>query len=167
MGTTLRLALAGLFAAVVSTPARAQEVFIYPNKGQSADQQEKDKYACYSWAKGQTGFDPMAPPTTRTAPPRKEAGGSVAGGALGGAAAGAAVGAVGGAIAGGKAGKGAAIGAGTGGLLGGLVRASDHSKDTQNRKQWEQSEAQNYAANRGQYIRAYSACLEGRGYTVK
>ena len=74
----------------------AQEMFIYPSKGQTAAQQDKDKYECYGWAKSQTGFDPMAPPTTRTPPP---AGGSksVAGGAVKGAVVGAGVGAVAGA----------------------------------------------------------------------
>ena len=28
---------------------------IYPAKNQSNEQTEKDKFACYSWAKGQTG----------------------------------------------------------------------------------------------------------------
>jgi hypothetical protein len=37
-------------------------MFIYPTKNQSAQQQDKDKYECYGWAKGQSGFDPMAPP---------------------------------------------------------------------------------------------------------
>ena len=75
---------------------------------------------------------------------------------------------MGGAIAGKKkAGKGAAIGAGTGGLLGGLVTASANSKDEQNQKEWERSQAQNYAARRNQYNRAWSACLQGRGYTVQ
>lgn len=157
----------GLSAALAASAAPAQELFVYPSKGQSADQQEKDKYQCYQWAKSQTGFDPMAPPTTTTPPPKKE-GGSVVGGALMGGAAGAAVGAVGGAIAGkGKAGKGAAIGAGTGGLLGGVVRASANHKDEQNQKEWERSQAQNYAASRNQYNRAWSACLQGRGYTVQ
>jgi len=31
---------------------------VFPNKGQSDDQLEKDKYACYEWAKKQSGFDP-------------------------------------------------------------------------------------------------------------
>src|SRR5262245_23198335 len=104
---SVRLVLGGamVLGALSIGPAHAQEMFIYPSKGQSAAQQDKDKYECYGWAKGQTGFDPMAPPTTKTPPP---AGGqrSVAGGAVGGAMLGAGVGAVGGAVAGGKAGKG-------------------------------------------------------------
>jgi hypothetical protein len=152
-------------AALCATSAVAQEPFIYPAKGQSASQQDKDKYACYSWAKGQTNFDPMAPPTAKTPPP---SGGhrSVAGGALGGAVLGAGVGAVGGAI-GGNAGKGAKIGTATGGLLGGMGAAGENAKQNQERQQWQQREAARYAAARGQYNRAFGACMEGRGYTVK
>jgi len=144
----------------------AQEMFIYPGKGQSAAQQDKDKYECYGWAKGQTGFDPMAPPSPTTPPPR---GGnrSVVGGAVGGAALGAGVGAVGGAVAGGKAGKGAKVGAATGGLLGGMHAAGQNAQANQARRDWEREEANRYANARGQYNRAFSACMEGRDYTVK
>jgi GT2 family glycosyltransferase len=55
-----------------------------------------------------------------------------------------------------NAGKGAAIGAATGALVGGMRR-----RDQQ--REAEASQAQ--AANA--YGRAYAACLEGRGYTVK
>jgi hypothetical protein len=169
MDRRIRERIAGLFTAgvtCVAFSAAGTELYIYPQKGQSAEQQDKDKYECYGWAKGQSGFDPMAPPTTKSAPPKRE-GGSVIGGAVGGGAAGAAVGAVGGAIMGGKAGKGAAIGAGTGGLVGGMSAAGRNSKDAQNRRDWEQKEASAYARDRNEYNRAFSACLEGRGYTVK
>ena len=56
---------------IVAGTSWAQEVIVYPAKGQSAEQTEKDKFECYQWAKGQTGFDPMAPPTASTPPPRK------------------------------------------------------------------------------------------------
>jgi hypothetical protein len=36
-------------------------MYIYPKKGQSEEQQSKDKYECYSWAVKQTGYDPSAP----------------------------------------------------------------------------------------------------------
>jgi hypothetical protein len=32
---------------------QAQELVIYPAKGQSAEQMDKDKYECYTWAKQQ------------------------------------------------------------------------------------------------------------------
>ena len=59
-------AVAGLLGLLPGT-LLAQEFMIYPAKGQSAEQLEQDKFACYGFAKGQSGFDPMAPPTTTTA----------------------------------------------------------------------------------------------------
>jgi hypothetical protein len=49
-----------------------ENVFSYPNKDQSADQQAKDRYECHRWAVEQTGFDPTlngggVPPEQRTA----------------------------------------------------------------------------------------------------
>ena len=38
----------------------AAEVIAYPKKGQTQEQFQQDQYACHQWAKGQTGFDPMA-----------------------------------------------------------------------------------------------------------
>ena len=84
-----------------------------------------------------------------------------------GAAGGAAVGAAVGGIAGGKAGKGAAIGAAGGGMLGGMGAAGQNRKASDDRRQWEQREAATYAANRDRYDRAFAACMDGRGYTVK
>jgi hypothetical protein len=44
-------------------PATAsQQVFAYPHRGQSAEQQAKDRYECHTWAVSQTGFDPSKPP---------------------------------------------------------------------------------------------------------
>ncbi len=91
------------------------DVYVYPEKGQS-QQQETDKYQRYTWAVQQTGFDPLKQPTA-TAPPLPQV--APQGGLFRGAAVGAAGGAIGGAIAG-DAGKGAAIGAAVGGLIGGL-----------------------------------------------
>jgi len=34
----------------------------YPARGQNPEQQQQDQFACYSWAKQQTGFDPSQPP---------------------------------------------------------------------------------------------------------
>ena len=153
-------------ALTVALAASGAEHYVYPQKGQSAQQQQKDEFECYGWAKGQTGFDPMAPPTARTAPPQRE-GGSVAGGAVGGAVGGAAVGTVVGAIGGKRVGKSAAAGAGAGGLIGGMGAAGRNAKDEQKQRDWEQREANAYMQRRREYNRAYAACLEGRGYTVK
>jgi hypothetical protein len=48
------------------------------------------------------------------------------------------------------------------------VHQHQHNKEVDaERQQWEQQESANYANNRNNYNRAYAACLEGRGYSVK
>jgi hypothetical protein len=84
--------------------------------------------------------------------------GGVVRGGLGGAAVGAAVGAIAG-----DAGKGAAMGAAGGGLIGGMRRSSQRSEQKARKKDWERQQQ----GNRDAYLRAYTACLEGKGYTVK
>ena len=121
--------------------------YVYPAKGQSPQQQrQQDQADCQGWAMQQSGVNPGA-----MAPPPSGPTGQVARTT----ARGAAVGAVGGAI-GGDAGKGAAIGAATGALVGGMRRADQ-------RRAADQAQSQASA----EYGRAYAACLEGRGYTVK
>jgi hypothetical protein len=141
----------------------ADELFVFPAKGQSQEQLEKDKYKCHEWAKKSTGFDPMKTPKASTPPPAQEA---PQGGLIRGAARGAAVGVVGGAIAG-DTGKGAAIGAATGALIGGMRRRDQAMRQEQAQQQWAQQQAAIYAKKRDAFNRAYTACLEGKGYTVK
>ncbi len=145
--------------------ALAQGLIIYPAKGQSQEQMEKDKFECYSWAKQQTGFDPMIA-SNAPQPPPDQSQGSVAGGAVKGAAGGALLGAGVGAIAG-NAGKGAAIGAVSGGAFGGL-RSHRQKKEMEKAQQQQASQqATQYNQRQSEYNRAYSACLEAKGYTVK
>lgn len=140
-----------------------QELIVYPSKGQSQKQMEKDKYDCYTWAKKQTGFDPMAQPTASAPPPQQEAPrGGVGRGAVRGGVVGLAVGAIAG-----DAGKGAAIGAASGGLFGGMRRRDQVQQEEQAQEQWAQDQAAQYRQKRHEYNRAYGACLEGKGYTVK
>ena len=152
-----------VFTAFVTAPAMADDLIIYPKKGQSEEQKEKDKFECYSWAKKETGFDPMEIPKATAPPPQKQTQKSSA---IKGAAGGAAVGAVGGAIAG-DAGKGAAAGAAVGGLLGAAKRQDQIRREEEAQKQWEQEQVGQYTQKRNTYNRAYSACLEARDYTVK
>ena len=144
--------------------ALAQDVVIYPANGQDQEQMEKDKFECYTWAKQETGFDPMQTPQATAPPPQQ---GAKQGGAVRGAARGAAVGAVVGGIAGGEWGKGAAAGAAGGALLGGMRRQDQRRQQQQAQKQWEEQQVAEYNQKRNTYDRAYSACLEGKGYTVK
>ena len=159
MNNLIRTMVCCLLALLVAGQAMAQELYIYPAKGQSDEQLDKDKYECYNWAKKDTGFDPMALPTTSSAPPKgqKKSGGAVTG-ALGGAVLGGILG---------DSGKSAKRGAVAGGLIGGVRQSSQNTKTEQKRADWERQETANYATNRNNYNRANSACLEGRGYTVK
>jgi len=88
--TAVILTTTFLCAMGLSTSLWADELTIYPKEGQNAEQQEKDKFECYNWAKDDSGFDPMAPPTATEAPPQQQAQkGGVGRGAVRGAALGA------------------------------------------------------------------------------
>ena len=134
----------------------AAGLYVYPAKGQSSEQQSADEGACYNYARNQTGVDPMAMQAP-TAPPPEE-GHQVLGGAFKGALLGTAVGAIAG-----DTGQGAAIGAVSGGFFGGMKKRNSRQQE----EQLAQQQSQQYAADSSAYDRAYSACLEGRGYTVK
>lgn len=158
-----RIAATALGVLLAASAAMAQEVVVYPAKGQSADQMEKDKYECYQWAKGQSGFDPMAPPTPTSAPPPEtDSGASVGGGLVKGAVLGSVIGGV----TGGDWGHGAAYGAAAGGLIGGARKRSDDRRNEQAREQWEQQQAAQYQQQRNNYNRNFAACMQGREYTV-
>lgn len=75
-----RQALAGAITLIgimsLTWQGMAQQLFIYPTKGQNAQQQSRDRYECHAWAVQQTGYDPsnaqsqpqrqaMAPPPQR------------------------------------------------------------------------------------------------------
>jgi hypothetical protein len=162
MSATRVLVIGGAAVFLWAVPALGQGPFIYPQKGQSAQQQQQDQAQCHGWAMQQSGVNPgqAAPPPPP--PPQTGPQGQV----VRGAARGAAVGAVGGAIAG-DAGKGAAVGAAAGGLVGGMRRRDQQRAQEE---QYNQAVAQQQAVqsqNAAAYNRALAACLEGRGYTVK
>jgi hypothetical protein len=185
IGLPLLLGLLGL-AGCVAEPTRPvvvrQEappppppdtnVYFYPTQGHSPspEQQDRDKYECNGWAVQKTGFDPSLP----NLPPHQRVR-VVAGGPPPGA--GVAAGAVTGAVVGvavsdrHNTGPGALIGAIAGAAIGGAAEA-------QRAEQQDRMEAQaNANANDAQaaalerkasnYRRAMSACLEGRGYSVR
>lgn len=151
--TLWAMALAALLASEVS----AQQ-FVYPAKGQTPATQKTDEAACHSWAVQQTGFDPTKPPpaTAAAAAPPTTATGTQPGAGIRGAARGAVVGEV----VSGDAGAGAAVGA---------VAARGQSRK-QNAAAAQSSQQQQQAATQQQqasYAKARTACLEGKGYTVK
>lgn len=154
--TKMRLIVMVLSAGACGVAMAQNKPIPYPAKGQSAAQQQKDDGQCYAWAKSQTGIDPAAV----AAQPPPPSGPAVGGGErVGGAARGALGGAVIGGIAG-DAGKGAAAGAAVGTMAGG-ARARQNQRNAQANAQ-----AQSQGAI-DTYNRAYAACMEGRGYTLR
>jgi hypothetical protein len=165
----LALALAG--AAQAQTTAGP---VIYPAKGQSAQQQDKDKYECHDWARKQSGFDPTQPAPaaqgTQTAPSTSSSGKS-SGSAAGGMAAGAMGGAAVAELSHHDAGRGAAIGALGAAAVGRMKEAQARQQQQAQQQQQQQQQVQQQAAarqsQRSVYERAFGACLEARGYTVR
>lgn len=143
-----------LLALVVTQSAVAQGVIVYPAQGQSGQKQAQDEGECRGWAQQQTGFNPSYGPA-------QVQGGAQGGEVVGGAARGAVLGVIGGAI-GGDAGKGAAIGAGVGATAG-LMRRGQANRQQQ---QAQQQANADYNRRLNDYNRAFSACMQGRGYTV-
>ncbi|MCP3664692.1 MAG: hypothetical protein GY696_19740 [Gammaproteobacteria bacterium] len=139
-----------LLIASVQTHA---EPIIFPAQGQSTEQQEKDKFECYSWAKQQSGFDPMSVNDTAVQQPQAKSGGAARGALAGGAA---------GAIFGDSK-KNTRNSAAAGAIIGG----SRQSRANKKSQQQAQQQASTVAARRNTYDRAHAACLEGKGYTVK
>ena len=139
--------------------AAQTDLFIYPSKGQNQAQQDKDRYECHSWAVQQTGFDPSRPQSANSQSTQQRSSSSAP--VLQGAGRGAALGAVGGAITG-NAGKGAAAGAAMGGMVGGFRRRDEKVREADRKA----DAAAASSPGRDAYLRAMSACLQGRGYTV-
>lgn len=175
-------------AAQPATPtptfSAAQKIgmFAYPKNNQAHDQQLRDELDCYNLAEQQSGVNPETPaPTAPTSAEIQAAQQQAAEGAeqaKGGRARGAAKGAAGGAVIGGiagSAGKGAAIGAVGGTMVGGAKqrKANTQAKQqaasaaaTQQQQQYQQSKAA-YNQQMDTLKRAFSACMDARGYSVK
>jgi len=134
-------------------------VFVFPAKDQKPEQQATDEQACYSWAVEQSGVDPLNMPATKPDSVATGPDGSAVKGAAKGAVAGVAIGAIAG-----DAGKGAAIGAAAGGMAGAAGRKQ---KQAQKEQQAKQTAAATDQAKIDSFKKAYSACLEGKGYSIK
>lgn len=146
-------------------------IFVFPAKDQSTSQQSTDEGACFNWAKSQTGIDPMnIKPPEVAQPAQADAENAGNGSRARGAARGAAGGALIGAVAG-DAGTGAAAGAVAGTLAGGAAkRQAKRDAAAQQQQQQAAAEQQAQAAiaqQKATYNKAFSACMEGKGYTVK
>ena len=139
-------------------------LYVYSKHGQSADQQSRDAEQCDRSAVEVTGYDPGKPPVATIAQGSlSDQGRTMAKGALVGSAASSAVGAAAGAAVG-RAARGAAMG-GAGGAVAGLLRGwvvarrDQHAKMHQDQAHHEQHQQE--------YVRAFAACMDARGYSVR
>ncbi len=134
------------------------ELFVFPTNGQSQQQQKIDEFECYKWAMEQTGIDPLNLPRVEAEVESGPSGGAVSGAARG-AAAGAAIGAITG-----DAGEGAAVGATMGATR---VRRAGEQAPAQRHQQAQANAAAVEEDAKNTYRKAFSACIEGKGYTIK
>jgi outer membrane lipoprotein SlyB len=151
-----------------SPTAPMTQVYFYPKEGQTTEQQSRDHYECYNWAMQQTGFDPSQssiPPEQRVkVVPMPSPGHDTAVLAITGAVLGAL-------IAGPRhAGAGALIGAGSGAAAGAVSdvtrqQNAQQMEEAYNRR--DQALDARYEGKARDFRQAMSACLEGRGYSVK
>jgi hypothetical protein len=169
-------------AAPTWSPAQQIGMFAFPKNGQGADQQLKDESDCYGMAKQRTGVDATAPPPNGLTEDEKKAQQQQAaenapkaqGGRARGAARGAAGGAAVGAIAG-DAGKGAAAGAVVGTMRGGAQQRSANAQSKQQaaaqtaaqQKKAEEQLMLQHQEGIDTFQRAFAACMDARGYSVK
>ncbi len=148
--------------------APVTDVVAYPRQGQGERQLRRDRYECHLWAVRESGFDPSRERVAMAGAPRvlpdPPSGYDTAAGAIGGAAVGAVVSHPG------HTAEGAAVGAVVGAVAG---AASDASREARAQRIEESYAARTAQRNRAAwqradgYRRAVSACLEGRGYTVR
>ena len=132
--------------------------YIFPENGQTKEQQQQDEYTCHSWAVGETGFDPTKAQSVEQAPVPKEQSRSGLRGALRGASVGAVVAEIGDNDTSNGAAKGAAIGA-----LGARGKANAANAKASQQQQQAQKLSQQQM---GEYNKARSVCLEAKGYSV-
>jgi hypothetical protein len=157
---------------VQAPPPPQTDVYAYPLHGQPAEQQDRDHYECSVWGTQQTGFDPSAPGV----PPHERVHVVSAGPPPG---TNTAIGAVAGAIIGAaiaprwQTAGGAVAGAVVGSAIGSVGDAANAQANAANYQQARIASAEDRRAaalqerKAADYRRALSACLDGRGYSVR
>ena len=143
-------------------------LYMYPAKNQTPAQQDRDRYECHLWAVKQSGYDPgaaqLAPNQRIEVRSATPPGSDVAAGAVSGA--------VLGTILSPRHdnGAGTVFGAITGAMIGASSEQAKQQRAENIQQQYNEKEQQRYAVQERQarnYIRAMTACAEGRGYTVR
>src|SRR5204863_3404444 len=146
-----------LLAAVWVLPLAAQQ-YVYPAKGQTADQQKKDEYECYEWATQQSGFDPEKAAQQPAPPPQQQAAAPTGGGRARGAARGAAVGSVVGHVGDVDSTDAVRAGAAVGAMKGGAEQRHRRAAQQEAAAQQTQAATQQQQGGQANFQKARAAC---------
>lgn len=164
MKTLTMILLFAISSAAFAVPG---DLYVYPAGGQDDATLERDRYECYVWATAEAGFDPARDKAVEPAKlVRVPVGdnpneGATTKGTLVGTIAGVAIG---------DSHEGAALGAVLGTLTGAVIENEGEKRARREaRAEAEAILAENeaLAAGHADYRRAFTACLEGRGYVVR
>ncbi|MCX7035824.1 MAG: glycine zipper domain-containing protein [Proteobacteria bacterium] len=139
-------------------PSQMLNLYIFPKNPKSDAEQLKDDTDCFNSARNQSSYDGKVASAESTPAPAQRTGGTVDG-AVKGALAGTIIGAIAG-----NAGKGAAIGAGVGAVGGNSNQREGNRAARDNAIAQEEARKQAALAD---LKRAYSACMDAKGYSVK
>ena len=142
---------------VGKAPSQVLNLYVFPKGEKTPAQQLKDDTDCFNSARAQSSYDGKVADSS-VAPPREQTGGAIKG-AIGTAAVGTVIGAIAG-----NAGKGAAIGAGVG-LVGGNANQREANRAARERAAAEEAQRKGTAV--ADLKRAFTACMDAKGYSVK
>lgn len=146
-------------------PVDLAKVYFYPTQGQSEAQQDRDRYDCYLWSVKQTGFDPTRHIPARdlraTVVPARSPGETIGTAAAVGAVIGAAT------ARRGDSAEGAIVGAIAGSVIGAAAAGAEAEEARAIEARQNARGYGRYEREANEYRRAMSACLEGRGYSVR
>jgi len=148
LGTAVVLTV--LIASHAGAAVDLAAIQVLPQRGQSADQARRDRYECHNWAVEQSGVAPLSP--TVAAEQSDEMSADRTENVVNGAVIGAGVGGIVRGAQNKNPGKGVLAGAAIGAIIG-----SAASRDTDDAEIEDEPD---------DYLRALSACLEGRGYAI-
>jgi len=150
----------------VSLPST--QIYFYPLHGQNESQQDRDRYECYLWAVKQSGFDPnqayLAPHQRVEVKAIPSPGTGVAIGAISGAMIGSIISPRRRTV------EGLVFGSIAGALIGAVSDVTRQQEANRIQQQYDAKNIHSYTFQEKlarNYRRAMSACLDGRGYSVR
>ena len=153
--------------------AATMDVYVFPTKGQTEQQQSTDEASCYNWAVQNTGSDPFAlqKQSQQAQQQADQAQQQIAQSGKGAGAVGAVGGAAAGALIGEIAGHSASAAAGWGALAGAVIarrRTARAKEEASEQVEQQNQQAQQATAEQIQnFKKAFSVCLEAKNYMVK